>query len=351
MSCKSCNCFNGGNALFFGLVCEHRAADAITNCINGRHGSLEMRINLDSSELICLDTHVFQTEAFGVGAPSGRDQHNIVFLFLDVPTLRWLGGEDDTIVFNYTLYDLSFQVELKALLLEGGLELFTNFVVVTGQNAIQEFDNRNVCSQSSPDRSHLETDDSASDYCHLLRNFSDFQCSGAIDDLSPFVVDWNGRQRCHFRPGGDENVLRIQAFAASLVESNLYSVGTRNFSFSFVIVYAVLLEQVLNSAGQSFDRLRLGVLHFVDIHGNVPVNNHSVIGEMVLCVVVVVCRCQKRLGWDATNVQTGSTQSASHLDAGCFHSKLGRFDGSDVSARTTTDYDEIILVCKGCRCV
>jgi hypothetical protein len=57
---------------------------------------------------------------------------------------------------------------------------------------------------------------------------------------------------------------------------------------------------------------------------------------MMLCVVVVVCGCQERFGWDATNIQTGSTQSASHLDACRFHSQLGRLDGSDVSTGTAT---------------
>lgn len=59
---------------------------------------------------------------------------------------------------------------------------------------------------------------------------------------------------------------------------------------------------------------------------------------------------QKRLGRDATNVETGTTKSTTLFDASGFETKLSSFNGGDVTAGTTTDDDDVVFIRSGSAC-
>jgi hypothetical protein len=58
-------------------------------------------------------------------------------------------------------------------------------------------------------------------------------------------------------------------------------------------------------------------------------------------------RMQQRLRRDASNIETGTTKSATLFDASSFETKLSGFNGGDVTARTTTDDNDVVFIRSG----
>ena len=65
--------------------------------------------------------------------------------------------------------------------------------------------------------------------------------------------------------------------------------------------------------------------------------------EGVLSFVKLVRRVKESLGWDAADVEAGTTESTALLDADSLHAFLASLDGSNVAAGTTTDDCEVVL--------
>lgn len=64
----------------------------------------------------------------------------------------------------------------------------------------------------------------------------------------------------------------------------------------------------------------------------------------MLGLVVEVRVVQHGLGRDATDVEAGTSESATLLDTGGLETELSGLDGGDVATRTTADDDDIVWV-------
>ena len=49
-------------------------------------------------------------------------------------------------------------------------------------------------------------------------------------------IDWHSRQRCHFRPCGNDDILRVDDLGATIVERDLNLVGANNLSPSLDVI-------------------------------------------------------------------------------------------------------------------
>lgn len=122
---------------------------------------------------------------------------------------------------------------------------------------------------------------------------------------------------------------------------------SKQYKFTYLalqISHTMLLEQMLNPAGQSLDRLGLALLHLIDVHTHATLHHNAMIGKVLLDIMIVMAGLQQRLGGDAPDVEAGSTQGAAHFDAGGREAELGGLDGRDVSAGTAADDYYVVLL-------
>jgi hypothetical protein len=80
-------------------------------------------------------------------------------------------------------------------------------------------------------------------------------------------------------------------------------------------------------------------LHFTNIHGNIAINNYSVIRKVGLGIMIVVARLQESLRRDAPNIQTGTAKGSSHFYTGSFEPHLTSLDGCNITTRASA-YEE-----------
>ena len=106
---------------------------------------------------------------------------------------------------------------------------------------------------------------------------------------------------------------------------------------------------MLDAPGESLDRLSLALLHLVHVHAHAALHDNAVIGKVLLHIVVVMAGLQQRLRRDAPDVEAGSAEGAAHLDAGGGKPELGGLDGGDVSTRSASDDDHVVLLRSGGR--
>lgn len=108
------------------------------------------------------------------------------------------------------------------------------------------------------------------------------------------------------------------------------------------VVDLVLLEQNLNTLGQTVDGGLLGLLELVKVDLDIRDLDTSLLG-IVKNLVVKVGAVQESLGGNAANVQAGTTKGTTLLNAGGLKTKLSSLDGSDVTTGATADNDDIML--------
>mmetsp|Transcript_27552 Transcript_27552/g.77203 ORF Transcript_27552/g.77203 Transcript_27552/m.77203 type:complete len:365 (+) Transcript_27552:278-1372(+) len=292
MTSKPGNGFDSCNALLFGLVGKHRSVNAIADGVNGWHGGSEMIIDLDASQLVRCDSQVFQSEPVGVWSTTGGDEDDVVGCLLFSTAGGLFGGEKDLAIgLNFALCDLGLEVELEPLLLQRGLELLGQFLIHAWAQTVHEFEDGDIGTQSRPDGSHLQSDDTAADDGHVFWDFGDVQGTGGVDDLATGIVHWDWWERSHFRSGGDQDVLGVQAGGVggfSCVHGDLHAIGSSERSLALEVVHLVLFEQVLDATSQPLDGLCLCLQHLRDVHADCSVDDDTVIGKVVFGIVEVV---------------------------------------------------------------
>ena len=78
-----------------------------------------------------------------------------------------LNLELDSLASGVSAHDLGVELELQSLLLQNLLELLSNLSIHTRTDSTKVLYNSDLGSQSRPDRTKLETDDTTSDDDHL----------------------------------------------------------------------------------------------------------------------------------------------------------------------------------------
>lgn len=66
--------------------------------------------------------------------------------------------------------------------------------------------------------------------------------------------------------------------------------------------------------------------------------------ELVLSLMKFVCRVKEGLGWNAADIETGTTEGASLFNADGFESTLASLDSCDIAAWATANDSDIVLL-------
>lgn len=98
-----------------------------------------------------------------------------------------------------------------------------------------------------------------------------------------------------YRVGG-RGEMRTYLFLLSICANDGDFVLSCDLSESLGIVDLVLLEQALNAASQTGDRLLLLLLHLCDVNGDITIDLDSPFGRVVLCFVVQMRGMQESCG-------------------------------------------------------
>lgn len=175
--------------------------------------------------------------------------------------LATLGSVDfklDGLAGLVTADDLGVQLEVDALLLQDLLGLLGNLIVHAGSTDLaEELDNGNLRTEAGPDGSHLKTNDTTTDDDHLLGDLLQGNSAGAADD--PLLVDLQTGEGASLATGGDQDVLANNACLAAIVKLHLDLLLVDEGAAALDVLYAVLLEEELDTLGQTSHGRVLGL--------------------------------------------------------------------------------------------
>ena len=198
--------FGDRDAFVLGLVGEHRPGDDVADGVDARHVGGEMVVDDDTAAL-SRDAGLFEPEPVRIGLAADGDEHDV-----GLESLRLAAGgrfdRDLAPVRGLHLGDLVREAEFDSLFLEHALELPGDLAVHAGQDAVEEFDHRDLRAEPPPDRAELETDHAGADDEQPLRHRGKRQRTGRGDHDFSSIVD--ARQRRDVGAGGDDDVLGLE---------------------------------------------------------------------------------------------------------------------------------------------
>ena len=160
---------------------------------------------------------------------------------------------------------------------------------------------------------HLETDDTATNDDHLLGNLLKRNGTSGGDDL--LLINGQTGEGCGLGTSGNENVLGADGGLAALDEVNSNGVLVLERASTLDVLDVVLLEEELDTLGQTSDRGVLCLHHGGEVELNIADLDTAALG-VVENLVVEVRVVQEGLGGNAADVQAGSTEGAALLDTG-----------------------------------
>lgn len=336
------NVLGGGNSLLLGLVGQHGAESHVSDASDvGLVGSV-LLVDDDSALVVLLDAGSLEVETLRVGSSANGHQQNVGIKSLLVALLDVLNLDLDVLALDVSRQHLGAELELDALLGEHLLGGLGNLVVHSGANGVLELDDSHLGAESGPHGAHLETNDTSSNDDHLLGDGLQGKGSGGRDNL--LLVNGDAGEGGGLGAGGNDDVLGLESDGLAALNGVDLDLGVgHKRAGSLVVVDLVLLEQHLDTAGQTLDGGLLGLLHLGNVHLHVRDLDSSV-GRVGLDGVVHLRVVEQRLGGDTSDVETGSSERASLLDTAGLESGLGGLDGGHVTSGASSDDEDIELL-------
>lgn len=158
---------------------------------------------------------------------------------------------------------------------------------------------------------HLKTDDATANDGHLLGDLSESKSTSACDDA--LLVNLQSGEAGSFRAGGDDDVLSAEGLLTTVVEGDLDGVGINERTGTLEVVDTVLLEQELNTLGETFNRCVLGLHHLGEVELDIADLDTALLG-IVKNLVVEMGVAEERLRRDTADVQAGTAEGSALLD-------------------------------------
>ena len=170
----------------------------------------------------------------------------------------------------------------------------------------EELDRGNIRTETAPHRAELQPDHAGTDQTEPARHCLQLQGAGRRNDR--LLVHLDAREGRHLRAGRDQDVLRVDRLLATvrLLGDDRVRAGDRAEAVD--VRDFVLFEQLRDTAGQRFDRLRLLAHQHVQVephvlHVDAAGRQVARVGHMVVVRVV-----QQRFRRDAAHVQAGAAE-------------------------------------------
>src|SRR5262249_45387466 len=137
---------DASDALFFGFVREHRAADDVADGVDARDVGREVVVDDHDAARAHGDADLVETEAVRVRYAAHREQHTITTQRLAAFDVDHTGA-----VLAGRAEHTRAEPEFEPLALENALRELRDFLVHAGQNAVEIFDHGHVRAQPRPD--------------------------------------------------------------------------------------------------------------------------------------------------------------------------------------------------------
>ena len=208
--------------------------------------------------------------------------------------------------------------DVDALLLERLLELRGHRFVLDRHEPRQQLDDRHLAAEAAVDRRELHADRAAAHDHQRLRHLLQVNRFVARDD--PLVIDLHGRHAARRRPGGDDDLLRLERLLVALEDVDLALAHQPRGPLDPVDL--VLLEEELDALGEPADDLVLARVHLLHVDRRRAVGNHHAPLFRVLHDLQRVGVLEQRFGGNAAPDQTGAAERFLLLDDGDLLPKL-----------------------------
>lgn len=160
---------------------------------------------------------------------------------------------------------------------------------------------------------HLQTNDTTTDNDHLLGNLLQGKSASAGDDA--LLIDVQAGEGGSLGTGGNQNVLAADGLLTTIKQVDLDSVGINEGTGTLDVVDTVLLQQELDTLGETLDGLVLGLEHLGEVELDITDLDTALLG-IVENLVVEVGVVEEGLGGNAANVQASTTEGSALLDTG-----------------------------------
>ena len=171
----------------------------------------------------------------------------------------------------------------------------------------------------------------------MLRHLGQFQRTGAVDD--DLLVDSDPGQRRDRRPRRDHDILRAHGLA-----TDLDAILAGEARATLKPRHLVLLEQILDAAGQLLDRVAALAVHRVEIEFDAGrLDAHLGHGAIRQCIEIFG-RVQHRLRRNTADVEAGAAQRLAVLGARRLQPELCCADRGDIATGAGTNYEDVIVV-------
>ena len=172
--------FSNHDALFHRFVRQHRAAHQVADGVDAFDIGAALFVNDDKTTLILSHTAAFGQQALSVWTTANSDNQFVKFGSL-FTVFVLIGHGDDTVV-DFGAGDFRAQTNIQTLFGQNFLRVFGDLFVNHRQEGIQRFQYDNVSTQTAPDRTQFQTDDTGADHTQTLGYGGESQCAGRIDD-------------------------------------------------------------------------------------------------------------------------------------------------------------------------
>ena len=272
--------FHGGDALFFGLVRQHRTRNRVADGEYPLHVGLEPPVDGDEPAIVALDPDLLQPETVREGSPPDRDQNRVAVDGFAAAAVDRLKRDPERISPPLGSDRFGGCPERHALPFEQARHLRGDLAIHPRQDAVQILDHRHLRAQPLPDGTQLEPDIAAADHDKAVGNGLQGERAGRRKDAR--LADGEPFEFGVLRAGRDQNAVALQdpGLSRSIDRGDLDPAGAKDARAAGNAVDPVLPEQEGDSPGQVADDLVLPGEHPREVEGQ-ALDRDPVIPEMI----------------------------------------------------------------------
>ncbi len=222
---------------------------------------------------------LIETEAIGKRPPADRHQYDIGHQGLALAAFRRFELQRDPVIAGTAARHLGREFEAHALAGQQPLHRRTKLAIHIRQDAVEEFDDRDLGAEPRPHRPQLQPDIPPAHDGEALRHLRQRQRAGRGDNA--LFVDGKAGQRDAFRTGGDDDRRGLDLLVRAVAAADHDPSGRGDMAAALQPIDLVLAEQELDAAGQALDHLVLARHHRGEVEADVA-ELDAVLGEAVV---------------------------------------------------------------------
>ncbi|EKE16659.1 MAG: hypothetical protein ACD_10C00868G0001 [uncultured bacterium] len=335
------------DAFFVSLVRQHRSAHDVTDCPDTRQVGLAVTVNIDHAARIELEANRFGIQAIGIRHTANGDDQTIGIELLGVAIfIRVVDG--NRLFRRLDVTNLDTHLDVQTLLGEQLVGLLGHINIGRGEEIRHGFKDGDFGTNTTPDRTHFQTDDASTDNGQLLRHGFLIQRAFIIHD--DFLVDRQVWQVTGLGTGSDNDLLGEHLFSTNLDLPELAFLAHKR-TVAGQESNLILFQQHFDAGGQLIDHAILARLH--DRHVDRRLANFDALGfKAVPRLLEQVRGMQQGLRRNTANVQAGATKTrltfrvsvGIGFGTSSRETELRSANRRNVATGTTTDNEHVKLL-------